>query len=178
MFSFWQPGDDNSTGWYENAWTEALDYPGAAQMQHLRRLIESRPFLTRIPDQGVLLSPPGAGETRVQATRDSEGSTLFVYFSSPRQVVVDPGVLSGSHWRGWWFDPRDGSSREIGTFRNLGPQPFTPPPGLDRVLVLDDAERGFPAPGVLPGSGLEERSTPAISTVDRSSSERGALPHP
>ena len=31
-------------------WTEALDQPGAAQMRHARALLESRPYLTRVPD--------------------------------------------------------------------------------------------------------------------------------
>ena len=31
-------------------WHEAIDQPGAGQMQYGRALIESRPFLTRIPD--------------------------------------------------------------------------------------------------------------------------------
>ena len=34
-------------------WYEAIDQPGAAQMQHARALLESRPFLTRIPDPDV-----------------------------------------------------------------------------------------------------------------------------
>ena len=32
-------------------WYEAIEQPGAAQMQYGRALIESRPFLTRVPDR-------------------------------------------------------------------------------------------------------------------------------
>ena len=48
-------------------WYEAIDQPGAAQMQHARALLESRPFLTRIPDPDIIVtgtvptSVPGAG---------------------------------------------------------------------------------------------------------------------
>ena len=35
-------------------WTEAIDQPGAAQMQHARALLESRPFLTRMPDDVIV----------------------------------------------------------------------------------------------------------------------------
>jgi hypothetical protein len=38
-------------------WREALEAPGATQMQHLRRLIESRPFLTQIPDHTLVTGP-------------------------------------------------------------------------------------------------------------------------
>ena len=66
-------------------WREALELPGAMQMQHGRRLIESRPFLTRIPDDSVIVddriatSVPGAGTRRFVATRDSTGSYVMIY---------------------------------------------------------------------------------------------------
>ena len=65
-------------------WTEAIDQPGASQMQFGRRLIESRPFLTRIPDDSVIVtdrvptSVPGAGTRRFVATRDTDGTYAMV----------------------------------------------------------------------------------------------------
>ena len=59
-------------------WHEAIDQPGAAQMQHARALLESRPFLTRIPDptssspSTIPTSVPGAGRYHFAATRDAE----------------------------------------------------------------------------------------------------------
>jgi hypothetical protein len=52
--------------------------------------------------------------------------------------------------RAWWFDPRTGAAESIGEFAREGEKEFTPPQLgelLDWVLVLDDAARGFPAPG-------------------------------
>jgi len=37
-------------------WREAIDDPGATQMIHGRRLIESRPVLSRIPDDSLIVS--------------------------------------------------------------------------------------------------------------------------
>ena len=60
-------------------WYEAIDQPGAGQMQYRPRLIESRPFLTRVPDDGIVVtdrvptSVPGAGRYRFVATRDDDG---------------------------------------------------------------------------------------------------------
>jgi hypothetical protein len=51
-------------------WHQALDLPGATQLIHLKRLMLSRPFLTRIPDQSVIVSEPAKGIDRVQDTRD------------------------------------------------------------------------------------------------------------
>ena len=40
-------------------WKEALHRPGAAQLIHLVNLLLSRPYLNRVPDQGLLLSDRG-----------------------------------------------------------------------------------------------------------------------
>ena len=79
-------------------WHEAIDQPGAAQMQHARALLESRPFLTRIPDPDVIVaehvptSVPGAGRYHFAATRDSEGSYAMVYAPVGRTFSVKMSV--------------------------------------------------------------------------------------
>src|SRR5207302_9798050 len=51
-------------------------------------------------------------------------------------------LLSGTTINAWWFNPRDGTSRSIGDFaKSDGVETFTPPYGLDWVLVLDDISR-------------------------------------
>ncbi len=37
-------------------WNEAINQAGAKQMQHGKRLIESRPFFDRIPDESIIIS--------------------------------------------------------------------------------------------------------------------------
>jgi hypothetical protein len=62
-------------------WQEALSFPGAGQLRHLRTLMESRPFLTRIPDQGLIApQAPRAGElTHLVYARDADGrAALYV----------------------------------------------------------------------------------------------------
>ena len=137
-------------------WREALDQPGAGQMQFARRLLESRPFLTRIPDDSVIViarvptAVPGAGLKRMVATRDSHGSYALVYVPAGRPFRVRMDKLSGPRVRAWWYNPRTGEATRIGEFSSSGEREFNPPdPGemLDWVLVLDDADRGFPPPG-------------------------------
>ena len=140
------------------SWREALDEPGAGQMIHARRLLESRPFLTRIPDDSLLvphpLAPhlvPGAGRARFAATRDAEGSYAMVYVPVGRAFTVGTTCFHAATLRAWWFDPRNGTAQDLGTFGNTGALSFqSPTPGelLDWVLVLDDAQKGFLAPGV------------------------------
>ena len=137
-------------------WTEAIDQPGAAQMRHGRALIESRPFLTRIPDDSVIVtdrvptSVPGAGRYRFAATRDEGGSYAMVYAPVGRSFKVRMGAITGAKVKAWWFNPRDGSAKAIGEFANTGEREFTPPDKgemLDWVLVLDDLAKKYPAPG-------------------------------
>jgi hypothetical protein len=137
-------------------WTEAIDQPGAAQMQHARALLESRPFLTRIPDDTIVMtgrvptSMPGAGRYHFSGTRDQDGSFAMVYAPAGRPFTVRMASVTGAQVTAWWFNPRDGRATRIGSFPNTGERTFTPPdPGemVDWVLVLDDAARNYPAPG-------------------------------
>ena len=125
-------------------------------MIHGRRLIESRPILTRIPDKDLVVtdrvatSVPGAGRYRFTATRDRDGNYAMVYAPVGRAFRVRTDKIAGAKLRAWWYNPRTGDATEIGEFANKGDHEFIPPnPGelLDWVLVLDDAARNFPPPG-------------------------------
>ena len=141
-------------------WQEAIQSPGAAQMRHGRDLIESRPVLTRIPDDSVIVtdrvatSVPGAGRYRFAATRDEGGTYAFVYVPIGRKFKVKMDAIKGAEAVAWWFNPRDGKATLLGKFPTQGELEFTPPdPGelTDWVLVLDDASKGYPPPGRPPG---------------------------
>jgi hypothetical protein len=157
--SVWQMFDPAKGGPINNPlmpWHEAIKQAGAGQMQHGRALIESRPFLTRVPDNSIIVtdkvptSVPGAGTRKYVATRDSEGTYALVYAPIGRPFEVKLNVIRGPKVKAWWFNPRDGSSKSIGTYENVGTRTFDPPQNgelLDWVLVLDDVARKYPAPG-------------------------------
>jgi len=137
-------------------WFEAINQPGAAQMQHAKHLLLSRPFLTRVPDDSIIVtgpvptSVPGAGRYRFVATRDAEGTYAMVYAPVGRAFKVRMEVIKSAQVKAWWFNPRDGKAMLIGTFENKGEREFTPPDAgemLDWVLVLDDAAKHYPKPG-------------------------------
>jgi hypothetical protein len=137
-------------------WNEAIQQPGAGQMQFGRKLIESRPFLTRVPDQSIIASNrvptsiPGAGRYQFVATRDEAGTYAMVYFPIGRKAAVHMDAIKGGKVKAWWFNPRNGKAESIGTFDNKGVREFTPPDYgemMDCVLVLDDAAKKYPAPG-------------------------------
>jgi hypothetical protein len=147
LWQFLQPGRDAIT-WARRPWYEALHLPGAGQMQFARNLIESRPFLTRIPDQMLITSEPETGTHHVCATRDADGSYAFIYIPGGKPVGIALEHLAATTLTASWYDPRTGIARICGEFSGKGSHTFTPPTGgPDWILVLDDKARKFPAPG-------------------------------
>lgn len=155
VWQMWQPGrvpiNNPLMPWYD-----AIDQSGAGQMQFGRRLLESRPFLTRIPDDSVIITDrvptavPGAGRYRFVATRDESGSYAMVYAPVGRRFSVRMDKITGTTVKAWWFNPRNGEAKPIGEFPNAGEREFAPPDlgeFSDWVLVLDDATKHYAPPG-------------------------------
>lgn len=144
-----EPGFGPGAFGVRNYWYEAINEPGAGQMQHLKNLILSRPFFDRVPAQQLVADGNGGRDNYIAVTMGS--SYLMAYNYTGRTFKIHMGVISGKQVRAWWYDPRTGSSRQIGIFPNKGIQAFTPPgspmPGNDWVLVLDDVAGKFFIPG-------------------------------
>jgi hypothetical protein len=146
-----KPGLVSGAFGVRNYWYEAIDEPGAGQMQYLKLLLLSRPYLERMPDQNMIAGENGVRDNYIVATRGS--SYLLAYTYTGRRFEIRMGIISGKQVRAWWYDPRNGSARQIGVFPNEGSRAFTPPgspaPGNDWILVLDDAVKKFSTPGAL-----------------------------
>jgi hypothetical protein len=149
-----------------HTWKESLDLPGAYQMRYLRNLVESRPFLTRVPDQSLLLPTQtqlvpfeGMGSQHMQATRDgtpgkNDATYVMVYMPVGRSLNVNTAVIPGKRLRAWWYDPRHGAAIPLGESDNKGQLeaewntlPWHNGAGPDWVMVIDDASKGYPPPG-------------------------------
>lgn len=136
-----EPGD-----YFVMTWKAAILRPGGSQVQHLRKLIESRPFLDLVPDQN-LIAVNYNGANHMQAARGS--NYAFVYSPNGLRMKISMGIISGSRIKAWWYDPRTGVPAYIGEFDNQGTAEFMPPSSgrkNDWVLVLDDAAKGYPQP--------------------------------
>lgn len=156
VWQMWSP-EKNPVNRPLMPWFEAIDQPGAGQMIYGRLLMESRPFLTRIPDTSIIVtdkiksSVPGAGAYKFVATRDQDGTYAMVYVPVGRKFSVRMDVIKGKEIVAWWYNPRNGEARQIGKYHNTGIQTFiSPNPGenTDWMLVLDDTSKKYPAPGI------------------------------
>jgi len=141
-------------------WDEAINSKGSFQVKHLKSLLLSRPYLSRIPDP--LLS---AGDNSAQTdykigTRDgtlgkNDATYIMAYFPIMGRLNVNTQAIKSKKIKAWFYDPRTGLSYLIGEFENEGI--FSPPwnkrirtsmGGPDWVLVIDDASKNYNPPGV------------------------------
>jgi Protein of unknown function (DUF4038)/Putative collagen-binding domain of a collagenase len=138
-----------------HTWKEGLELPAANEMKYLRALIESRPMEDRIPDQTLLADQGSCTAERIQATRGKDYA--FIYSAYGRPIVVNTEKIAGQKLNASWYDPRTGRTAYLDPFDNKGQHTFVPPLPLaspvpsqreDWVLMLDDAEKNYPAPAL------------------------------
>jgi hypothetical protein len=135
-----QPGDSLPGAYGATMlWTDALNAEGATQMQHLKNLMLSRPFLERTPDS-TLVANQGERYNHIEATRGK--AYAFLYTFNGREVQVNMGKIAGREVKVSWYNPRSGELTEAGCAKNEGVAAFSPPSpevrdGNDWVLILD-----------------------------------------
>lgn len=133
---------EDQEGAYGNTryWTDALNDPGAIQMQYLKELMVQFPYFGRVPDQS-LIADQGERYDYQTATRGEDYALVYTY--NGRNITLNMGKIKGDKVKARWYSPRDGQMQDIGTFDNTGKQEFDPPgkkeDGNDWVLVLTPA---------------------------------------
>ena len=147
--------------WANETWDKALEHPGSGQLGHLRRLMESRPFLTRIPDQEILVGEnPSHASDHIRVTRDgtagnSDATYIMAYTPCLREFAINTSVIRGGKLQVWWFNPKTGHAFPQAPADNTGALRFSNwensiregMGGPDWVVVIDDAAAGYSAPG-------------------------------
>ena len=131
-----------------NYWYEAINDPGAGQMQYLKTLILSRPFFERLYDPSMIVDNSDKYD-KIIATRGE--SYAFIYTYTGREFDVSLGKISGEKIKAYWYNPRNGKSELLGIYENKGTRRFDPPgekaEGNDWILILDDASKNFSVAG-------------------------------
>lgn len=139
VMQFYQPGDKEPAYGANVYWTEAKDATGAQQMKNLKKLMLSRPYFERVPDQSLISGVPGEKYEHLLATRGKNYAMIYSY--TGRDIPVVMAEISGEQVKASWFNPRTGTESEIGEFENKGLHTFDCPgetsEGNDWVLVLD-----------------------------------------
>jgi Protein of unknown function (DUF4038)/Putative collagen-binding domain of a collagenase len=119
-------------------WRAALQRPAAWQMQHLKNLMLSKPFVTRIPANDLIVDNPDDPAKHTTATCDKNGTWAMIYTPIQQPLTVDLDKLRGKKLKVSWFDPRDGSRQVLKPIIRKGKHVFQPPVGGDDwVLILE-----------------------------------------
>jgi len=140
-----------SPNWnFPKNWREILEQPGGLSLNHLRSLLESRPWWKLLPDVNNIVAVEGRGtfatnDYAVTALAD-DGSYALSYLPSRRTLTIDLSKLSGERVVASWFNPRTGEATRLGEFTDKRRRAFETPADGDWVLVLDDAARQFTFP--------------------------------
>jgi hypothetical protein len=142
MLKGWTPGVTN--------WTQALDTPAVRQLQYIKKLLYSHPYLERFPDQSLVLAGQGTSvATRTQATRDgtrghNDATYLMAYISSPQTITLNTGVIAAPRLDLIWFNPTTGSSEVVDTnLVNPGNLTLKKRSHGDWVAVIEDATKNY-----------------------------------
>jgi len=120
-------------------WYDAINDPGAGQVQYLKKLMLSRPYFERVPDQQLIAGDAGTKYNWLAATRGN--NYAFIYTYNGRNIKIVMGRITGAKVKASWYNPRNGSATPAGEFPNKGILEFNPPGqpanGNDWVLILD-----------------------------------------
>lgn len=148
IWQMWAPGRD-AVIHADIPWWEALDHPGAMQMRWVRRLFASRPFTQLRPTQSYIVDGPHSGGGKIRAAMAEDASFAFIYSPRGKNFTLDNTRLPYRRVKQIWYDPRYGVAYPtlIGTGRGM--QTYAPPTsgrGQDWILIVEDADRGFPLP--------------------------------
>jgi len=147
----WLFGASSTSCAPKSDWRQALLHSaGSEDVSRFGRLMTSRHHELMLPDYSHSVMTDGSGPNESLATTSlaSDGSSIIAYLPTHRQVTLNFSKLSGTLATAWWFDPRTGSAKSIGTYSTNSSQSFTSPDKNDWVLVVDAASLNLPAPGV------------------------------
>jgi hypothetical protein len=140
----------------DRGWVNAMDRPGAYQAGYLRRLMESRPLLSRQPDSSLIPGQVGKGKMHMEAFTGDNGHFMMLYMPVGRKLTISTHALKAGSLNGWWFDPKNASVTKAILTPVSKDQLNVEPPALgdgnDWVLVIDDAERRY---GPLAGATIQ-----------------------
>ncbi len=136
VMQFYQEGDKGRAYGARTFWQEAINDPGAQQMQYLRNLMLAMPYFERVPS-----TQEGDRYQRIISTMGKNKDYIMSYTYTGRTLTVKMGQINSKTVQASWFNPRNGQFTIIGISENTGTQRFDPPgeerEGNDWVLILE-----------------------------------------
>lgn len=140
VMQFRKAGEKTGAYGANDYWFDAVNDPGAGQMIWLKKLMLSKAYFDRVPDE-VLVEDQGKRYDYIAATRGKDYA--FFYDYTGRNFKVNMSKVPFRKLKASWYDPRNGNRTRIGIF-STGIHEFNPPgekkDGNDWVLILEKSE--------------------------------------
>lgn len=137
VMQMFHKGEKNGAYGNKAIWSDAINDPGASQMQYVKKLILEHNYFDRIPDESMVVNQ-GEKYDYLAATRGNDYALVYTY--NGKNMKLNMGKIQGAKVKASWFNPRNGEEKSIGEFQNQGVLDFDPPgekvDGNDWVLVL------------------------------------------
>jgi hypothetical protein len=129
-----------------NHWTSGFDFnrlnaPGAQGVSQVYRFVMSRRWWRWAPDNAMIMSGVGSGETAKRALKSLDGKAAYVYFGSASAANIALNRISAGPITAQWLSPATGVIVNAGTHQPSASPSFTPPNGWqDAILILTGPE--------------------------------------
>lgn len=107
IMQFFDPAQDKEGAYgVRDSWQQAMHTPGAAQLKHLKELMESVDFTSGRPAEELLLY--GQKERYHRIAVFAGESFIFCYDYSGDEFLLDLRLYKEKTMCAWWMDPRSG----------------------------------------------------------------------
>lgn len=130
---------NSPSDYFPHTWQEALQHPGAGQMQHGKNLRLKRDYFSFRPAPELILHQE-EGMGHITAGRGDGYAYVYSPLGLPFTLSLESfGGKKGL--RALWFDPRTGKEEIFAVLPCRGSSIFAPPsqgPGNDWVLILEE----------------------------------------
>lgn len=140
VMQFYRKGDKGMSFGANKDWDEELNAPGAMQIQYLKKLMLSKSYFDRVPNESLIINN-GEKYGKVLCTSGNVYAMFYVY--DGRNFQVNSGRMGLLFIKTSWFNPRKGTIEDVHISRNSDIQFFDPPgepeDGNDWVLIIEKA---------------------------------------
>lgn len=122
------------------SWQEALDLPGSYAIKYAKALLQSFDYLSRVPDQQIIITPNQNNLEKVVATRGKNYALIYIPTGKETKISLDQ-FSSSKQLKLSWFQPKSGEKTPITMIPARGnylAKPATQGKGNDWILIIEE----------------------------------------
>lgn len=142
IMQFYENLSDRGSYGVREVWKDAMHHPGAAQMKHLKDLMESVDFINGKPCDSMLRTGQKERYHRISVFAGED--FVFCYDYNGDEFILDMTKYMDKAMDAYWMNPQDGTYSYITTLKGVEKYMASPVARKDKandwVLVLKKAE--------------------------------------